>query len=74
MKGWEDVLESSLCHLLRTVLAKSEKDTIKAAQADLDQVTDIAKVEKHLSQVLDRIVKGKTIVENTDKEGSFEND
>lgn len=65
------MLESSLCHLLRTVLAKSEKDTIKAARADLDQVTDIAKVEKHLSQVLDRIVKGKTVVENPVKEGTY---
>lgn len=71
MKGWEDVLESSLCHLLRTVLAKSERDAIKASQADLDQVTDIAKVEKHLTQVLDRIVKGKAILENTLKGGTY---
>ncbi|XP_063927791.1 protein PTHB1 [Zophobas morio] len=57
-QNWEDVHDASLCYLLRTVLAKSEKDKLRAAHTSFEEVKDITKIEKRLSQVLERIPKG----------------
>ncbi|RZC35649.1 PTHB1 [Asbolus verrucosus] len=57
-QNWEDVTDASLCYLLRTVLAKSEKDKLRAAHTSFDEVKDISKIEKHFTQVLERIPKG----------------
>lgn len=57
LQNWEDVFDGSLCYLLRTNLAKSAKDKLRAAQASFDEVKDISKLEKHLYQVLERVAK-----------------
>ncbi|CAH0555835.1 unnamed protein product [Brassicogethes aeneus] len=54
-QNWEDVIDGSFCYLLRTVLAKNEKDKLRATQSSFEEVKDVSKVEKHLVQVLERI-------------------
>ncbi|KAG5900310.1 hypothetical protein JTB14_026318 [Gonioctena quinquepunctata] len=56
-QNWENVLDSSLCYLLRTSLAKSEKDKMRMAQANFEEVTDTSKLMKHIVQVLERVSK-----------------
>ncbi|XP_057670640.1 protein PTHB1 isoform X1 [Diorhabda carinulata] len=56
-QNWEDVMDATLGYLLRTYLAKSEKDKLRLSQTNIEKVTDISKVEKHLVQVLERISK-----------------
>ncbi|XP_019878207.2 protein PTHB1 [Aethina tumida] len=56
-QNWEDVMDGALCYLLRTSLAKSEKDKLRAAHSSFEEVKDVSKVEKHLTQVLERIQK-----------------
>ncbi|KAF2888410.1 hypothetical protein ILUMI_17763, partial [Ignelater luminosus] len=55
--NWEDTLDVSLCFLIRTILSKSEKDKIKAAHTSIEEITEISKVEKHINQVLERVIK-----------------
>lgn len=50
-------MDGALCYLLRTSLAKSEKDKLRAAHSSFEEVKDVSKVEKHLTQVLERIQK-----------------
>ncbi|XP_045474293.1 protein PTHB1 [Harmonia axyridis] len=54
-QNWEDVVECNLQYLLRTSLAKSEKDKLRAECSSFEEVQDITKMEKHLSQVLERL-------------------
>jgi hypothetical protein len=58
LQNWEDVVDASLCYLLRTILAKSEKDKLRAAHTSFDEVKDVSKLEKHFTQVLERVPKG----------------
>nr|XP_023015826.1 protein PTHB1 [Leptinotarsa decemlineata] len=56
-QNWEDVMDSSLCYLLRTSLAKSDKDTTRMAQTNFEEVKDISKLMKHINQVIERVTK-----------------
>lgn len=56
-QSWEDTLDASTCFLLRTVLAKTEKDKLRAPHTSFEEIKDIAKVEKHLTLVLERVCK-----------------
>ncbi|CAG9760691.1 unnamed protein product [Ceutorhynchus assimilis] len=56
-QSWEDVMDASLCYLLRTVMAKTEKDKLRAPHTSFDEVKDLTKFEKHLSLVLERLSK-----------------
>ncbi|XP_018575245.1 protein PTHB1 [Anoplophora glabripennis] len=56
-QGWEDAMDTSLCYLLRTVLAKSEKDKLRSASTAIEEVKDVTKLERHLVQVFERIPK-----------------
>ncbi|XP_028132016.1 protein PTHB1 isoform X1 [Diabrotica virgifera virgifera] len=59
-QDWEDVMDAALSYLLRTSLAKSEKDKLRISQSNVEKVTDISKMEKRLVQVLERISKIET--------------
>lgn len=59
-KNWEDVMDSSLCYLLRGVLAKSDKDRLRTSQSCFEEVKDVSRVEKHCIQVIERINKNET--------------
>lgn len=50
-------MDASLCYLLRTTLAKSEKDKLRAPHSNFEEIKDISKLEKHFVQVLERISK-----------------
>ncbi|KAF7277935.1 hypothetical protein GWI33_009051 [Rhynchophorus ferrugineus] len=56
-QAWEDVMDTCLCYLLRTVLAKNEKDQLRVAHTSFEEVKDMNKFEKHLTQVLERLQK-----------------
>ncbi|XP_050497856.1 protein PTHB1 isoform X2 [Diabrotica virgifera virgifera] len=60
LEDWEDVMDAALSYLLRTSLAKSEKDKLRISQSNVEKVTDISKMEKRLVQVLERISKIET--------------
>ncbi|XP_071050684.1 protein PTHB1 [Onthophagus taurus] len=64
-QNWEDVVDTTLCYLIRTVLSKSEKDKHRAPHTSFEEVKDINKLEKHFSQVLDRVSKRRS---NNEKE------
>ncbi|KAL1498065.1 hypothetical protein ABEB36_008922 [Hypothenemus hampei] len=56
-QAWEDIMDVSLCFLLRTVMAKTEKDKLRAPHTCFEEIKDISKLEKHFLQVLERIPK-----------------
>ncbi|XP_060529140.1 protein PTHB1 isoform X3 [Cylas formicarius] len=56
-QAWEDVVDASLSYLLRTVLAKTEKDKLRAPHSSFEEVKDITKLQKHLAHVLERLPK-----------------
>lgn len=65
-QSWEDVTDASLCYLLRTSLAKTEKDKLRAPHTSFDEVEDLTKLEKHWSQVLERLPKQHKLKETSD--------
>lgn len=54
-------MDSSLCYLLRSVLAKSNKDKLRSEQTNFEEVKDISKLEKHIVQVIERINRNETL-------------
>lgn len=62
-QSWEDVVDASTSFLLRTVLAKTEKDKLRAPHTSFEEIKDIGKVEKHISQVLERVAKKDALLE-----------
>lgn len=81
-QSWEDTIDASACFLLRTVLAKTEKDKLRAPHTSFEEVKDIAKVEKHITQVLERVAKKDALLEThfpaedevvKEKDGRFRN-
>lgn len=62
-QSWEDIMDASACFLLRTILAKTEKDKLRAPHTSFEEIRDIGKVEKHITQVLERVSKKDVLVE-----------
>ncbi|CAH1790036.1 unnamed protein product [Owenia fusiformis] len=55
--GWEEIVDTSITHLLRTCLAKSSKDqTINPAPLTMPK--DTTKIKKHVALLFDRLGKG----------------
>lgn len=54
--GWEELTEASLTHLLRSCLARSQKDA--AVVPTLTAHPDPARVEKLMSLVFERLSRG----------------
>lgn len=52
-----------MCYLLRTTLAKSEKDKLRAPHTSFEEIKEVSKVEKHITQVLDRLQKSESLLE-----------
>ncbi|XP_030761020.1 protein PTHB1 isoform X2 [Sitophilus oryzae] len=67
-QSWEDVTDTSLCYLLRTALAKTDKDKLRVAHTSFEEVKDMSKFEKHLSQVFERIQKKQSLKEEDETE------
>lgn len=62
-QNWEDTIDASACFLLRTVLAKTEKDKLRAPHTSFEEIKEIGKVEKHVTQVLERVSKKGALLE-----------
>ncbi|CAG9853875.1 unnamed protein product [Phyllotreta striolata] len=71
-QNWEDTMDAVLSHLLRTTLAKNEKDKLRISQTQIEKVTDISKMERHLVQVLERVMKIENTSTNRTEEGIAE--
>lgn len=56
-QGWEEMTDSAMTHLLRTTLAKSQKETATVPQP-LQFPADTSKLKKHITIVCDRLAKG----------------
>lgn len=59
--GWEECTNAALTYLLKTKLAKSEKES-KVSQSDLSVPENTEKLKKHITIVFDRISKGARVV------------
>ena len=56
-QGWEEMVDASITHLLRTCLSKSTKDqTVNPTPLSILQ--DTQKLKKHIALVCDRLSKG----------------
>ncbi|KAK6166671.1 hypothetical protein SNE40_023310 [Patella caerulea] len=60
--GWEEMVDAAVTHLLRTVLAKTAKDT-SINPAPLTIPSDASKVKKHIALMCDRLGKGCRLIE-----------
>jgi Bardet-Biedl syndrome 9 protein len=58
VQGWEECVNAAMMHLLRTVLAKSAKDSASVVQP-LKFPSSTTKLQKHLTIVLKRMAAGK---------------
>ncbi|KAH9495744.1 Protein PTHB1 [Bulinus truncatus] len=61
-QGWEETVDASITHLLRTVMAKSVKDQ-SVNPSPLTVPEDTNKLKKHVALFCDRIGKGAKLVE-----------
>lgn len=61
-QGWDEMVDASLTHLLRTTLAKSGKDAATQAMSGsaLTMPADTTKLKKHITLVCDRLSKGES--------------
>ena len=58
-QGWEERVNSALLHLLRSTMAKAGKKEASAGQqTNVGLLEDVAKLEKHMKLVVDRLGKG----------------
>ncbi|CAN0038085.1 unnamed protein product, partial [Discosporangium mesarthrocarpum] len=58
-QGWEEAVDASMTHLLRTTLAKTVKESsTTTAQQPIVMPADTSKLKKHISIVCDRLNKG----------------
>lgn len=55
--GWEETTEAAMAQLLRSHLARSQKDAAAVLPA-LAPAADTARVQKHVSLVVERLSKG----------------
>jgi Bardet-Biedl syndrome 9 protein len=55
--GWEEMTEAAMTQQLRSCLARSQKDTA-AVVPPLAPAQDTARLQKHISLVLERLSKG----------------
>ncbi|KAF5286639.1 hypothetical protein FQA39_LY16213 [Lamprigera yunnana] len=62
-QNWEDVLETGLCYLLRTILSQSENEKIK--MTTFEKVTNLKKLELHITEILGRMKESNIILEET---------
>ncbi|KAL4217063.1 Protein PTHB1 [Mactra antiquata] len=60
--GWEETVDASVTHLLRTTLAKSAKDQTLNPQP-LKIPDDTSKVKKHIALLCDKLGKGSRLVD-----------
>ncbi|RUS77451.1 hypothetical protein EGW08_014789 [Elysia chlorotica] len=61
-QGWEESVDASITHLLRTVMARSAKDQ-SVNPSPLTTPPDTAKVKKHIALFCDRVGKGARLVD-----------
>lgn len=62
--GWEECLDISVSHLLRTTLAKTTKDTM-VPLPPMEVPDDINKVKKHVQLFLERLKRANGILSET---------
>ncbi|XP_064598108.1 protein PTHB1-like [Liolophura sinensis] len=60
-QGWEESVDSTVTHMLRTVLAKSSKDTT-VNPSPMGLPPDTTKLKKHVALLCDRLGKGARLV------------
>jgi Bardet-Biedl syndrome 9 protein len=61
-QGWEELTDAGMTHLLRTVLAKSNRDSA-VIPPPLSMPSDTTKLRKHITLVCDRLGKGAVLVQ-----------
>lgn len=68
VQGWEECVNAAMMHLLRTVLAKSAKDSASVVQP-LKFPSSTSKLQKHLTIVLKRMAAGGSLIPNSNTGG-----
>ena len=64
-QGWEETTDAALTFLLRTSLAKAGKENQGATPITLEAAKDSTRIRKHISSVMDRIMRGARIGDHT---------
>nr|XP_034985952.1 protein PTHB1 isoform X1 [Zootoca vivipara] len=64
--GWEETVDASVSHLLKTCLSKSSKDHTLTLTNQLCIPKDTSKLKKHITLLYDRLAKGGRMSLNTD--------
>lgn len=59
--GWEETTEAAMTQLLKSSLARHQKDAT-AAVPPLTPAADTARLQKHVSLVLERLSKGMKLI------------
>jgi PTHB1 C-terminus len=57
LQGWEEMVDASVTHLLRTSLSKNAKD-VTLNPTPLSSLKDVQSVKKHIAMMCDRLSKG----------------
>jgi len=57
-QGWEECTEAAVTTLLKTLLAKSAKESIATGQQSLQPLADTGKLKKHISVMCERLARG----------------
>jgi hypothetical protein len=57
LQGWEEMVDASVTHLLRTRLSKNAKD-VTLNPMPLSSLKDVQNVKKHIAMMCDRLSKG----------------
>lgn len=57
-QGWEESVDLSLTYLLKTALAKNQKDSVALTSTAIELPSDIDQLRKHINLVIDRLSKG----------------
>lgn len=58
MQGWEESVDASVSHLLKTCLSKNSKEHVLTLANQLSIPKDTNRLKKHITLLYDRLAKG----------------
>ena len=70
-QGWEEVVDASLVHLLRTVLSSTSGSTFSVVETRLEMPSNTNRLKKHIAVVADRLSKGCSLRKSSSSSSSM---
>lgn len=72
-KEWEETVNAAVTHMLATYLIQSGKEPSTISAEKLEMIKDINKLKKHITIIVDRILKGAKFIESEKFEADNKN-